>query len=159
MALLSHFPADSTTTLYTGSQARLFFLGTLENKLNVLTHWKWLSYQAHPVIVLGVCVSMCLYVCMQMYGYMWDVHVDARSQPQESLFKCHSLCSWEKVTLTWSLISRLGWLASKHQESTYTWLAIIEASVLPCSAFVWTLESELMSSWLHTSIWWANLFL
>lgn len=158
MALLSHFPVYRTTTLYTGSRARLFFLGTLENKLNVLAHWKWLYYQAHPITLLDVCVCMCLYVCMQMYVYMCDVHVEASSQPQESLFKCHSLCSWERVPLTWSLLSRLGWLASKPQESTYPRLAIIETSVLPCPAFVWALEYELMSSWLHKSIWWADLF-
>lgn len=154
MALLSHFPVCSTTTLYTGSRARLFCLGTLENKLNVLAHWKWLYNWAHPVTVLGVCV--CPYACMRACKCMYTCGM-GMWKPEVNL-KYHSLCYWDRVTLTWSLLSRLGWLASKHQESTYPRLAIIETSVLPCPAFVWALESELMPSRLHTSIWWADLF-
>lgn len=142
MALLSHFPVYRTNTLYTGSRARLFFLATLENKLNVLAHWKWLYYQAHPITLLDVCVCMCLYVCMQMYVYMCDMHVEARSQPQESLFKCHSLWSWERVPLTWSLLSRLGWLASKPQNlpipTRHNW---DKCTTMPCFCMgsgIWT---------------------
>lgn len=55
-------------------------------KSTLLQSWVYMC------VHMPVCVSICLYVCMQMYVYMWDVHVEARSQPQESLFKYHSLC-------------------------------------------------------------------
>lgn len=154
-ALLSHSPVSSTTTLYTGSQARFFFLGTLDNEMNTLVHWKWLYYQAHPVTVLGVCVCPCACMCAcrcicTCVIYMWKPEVNLR---------WHSLCYWDRVTLTWSLPSRPGRLASKHQESACPWLTIIKTSVLPCPAFlIWVLESELMSSWMYISTQWTDLF-
>lgn len=129
-ALLSHPfppscpPISSATTLYIRRQARLFFLGTFENKLKV-------------------CVHVPVYVYEDVCVYVWYACGSQKSTSGVTL-QMPICCYWDRVTLTWSVPNRLGWLASKHQKSACSWLTIIKTSILPCLLFLygfWNLNS------------------
>lgn len=129
-------------------------LCTQEARPSSRNTWKWTKFVgtlemtlllSAPCFSLGcMCVCSCAwkYVCRCMCTcvcvFMW------RSESTSEVVLQMLSSYWDRVTLAWSSPSRLGSLASKHQESACLWPTIFGTSVLSCPAFLyrfWNLNS------------------
>lgn len=80
------------------------------NKIFII--WDVCTHKAFYAYVYGVCVGACVGVCMWIHIYV------ARGQHQGSLPQSITLLLGKNCCWVWSSPHQLGWVASKHQEST-----------------------------------------